>query len=95
MCIMLGVLNTIMSNISFNISFLDELVSNMDHDLRNMVCQVLKQNLKQDQTLFIISHVDLDDRYFDGQIDLRMQYIDDVRRKTICEIIESNYNQSY
>lgn len=95
MCIMLGVLNTIMSNISFNISFLDELVSNMDHDLRNIVCQVLKQNLKQDQTLFIISHVDLDDRYFDGQIDLRMQYIDDVRRKTICEIIESNYNQSY
>lgn len=95
MCIMLGVLNTIMSNISFNISFLDELVSNMDHDLRNMVCQVLKQNLKRDQTLFIISHVDLDDRYFDGQIDLRMQYIDDARRKTICEIIESNYNQSY
>lgn len=86
MCIILGVLGTIMSNISFNITFLDELFSNMDMDLRSTMCQVLRTNHKSGQTLFIISHVDLESKYFDGQIDARLEFIDEVHRKSVYTI---------
>lgn len=77
MCIILGILDVIMSNINFNICFLDELFSNMDGDLRQLMCHVLKNNLKEDQILFIISHVELDDKYFDGEIHAELEYIKD------------------
>lgn len=83
MCIIMGVLGTIMSNISFNITFLDELFSNLDAELRSTMCRVLKQNQKPDQTLFIISHVDLESKYFDGQIDAHLEYMDEVHKKSV------------
>lgn len=86
MCIILGMLGTIMSAVSFNIMFLDELLSNMDFDLRTIICKVLRKNLKQDQTLFIISHIDIDDKYFDGDIQARLHYIDDIHRESIYTI---------
>lgn len=86
MCIILGVLDTIMSNISFNITFLDELVSNQDADLRSMMCMVLKQNMRPDQTMFVISHTELDNRYFDGQIVARLEHIDETREKSVYTI---------
>lgn len=89
MCIIMGVLGTIMNNISFNIIFLDELFSNMDADLRSTMCQVLKQNMKLNQSLFVISHVDLESKYFDGQIDTKLQYIDEIHRKSIYTIIQN------
>ena len=70
MSIILGILNVIMSNINFNILFLDELFSNMDAVLRDDMCQVLKENLQQDQSMFVISHTDLDSKWFDGGIDI-------------------------
>jgi ABC-type thiamine transport system ATPase subunit len=79
----MGVLGTIMSNISFNITFLDELFSNMDAELRSTMCQVLRQNQKPGQTLFIISHVELDNKYFDGQINAKLEYIDEVHKKSV------------
>ncbi len=83
MCVIMGVLGTIMSNISFNITFLDELFSNMDAELRSTMCQVLRQNQKPGQTLFIISHVELDNKYFDGQINAKLEYIDEVHKKSV------------
>ena len=83
MCVIMGVLGTIMSNISFNITFLDELFSNMDAELRSTMCQVLRQNQKPGQTLFIISHVELDSKYFDGQINAKLEYIDEVHKKSV------------
>lgn len=71
-CIILGVLKTIMKTVNFNISFFDELISNMDHDLRDTVCKVLKSNLLPNQTLFMISHVDIDKNYFDGIIESKL-----------------------
>lgn len=71
-CIILGVLKTIMKTVNFNISFFDELISNMDHDLRDTVCKVLKSNLSSNQTLFMISHVDIDKNYFDGIIESKL-----------------------
>lgn len=72
--IILGVLKTIMNNVNFNISFLDELISNMDADLRDVICKVLKSNIKTNQTIFIISHVDMDTTYFDGRIEASLSY---------------------
>ena len=77
MCIILGILDVIMSNVNFNICFLDELFSNMDADLRQIMCQVLKNNIKPEQILFIISHIELDDKYFNGEIKAELEYIND------------------
>ena len=90
MCIIMGVLGTIMSNISFNITFLDELFSNLDSELRSTMCQVLRQNQKPDQTLFIISHVELENKYFDGQINAKLEYIDEVHKKSVYTLEKNN-----
>ena len=73
MVIILGVLGTIINPNKFNIMFLDELFSNLDSDLRNELCGVLRKFLKDDNTIFIISHTDLDERYFDGEISMKLE----------------------
>jgi ABC-type multidrug transport system ATPase subunit len=75
MCIILGILDVIMNNVNFNICFLDELFSNMDGELRQLMCHVLKKNLKDGQILFTISHVELEDKYFNGEIKAELEYI--------------------
>ena len=87
MCIILGILDVIMNNINFNICFLDELFSNMDGDLRQLMCHVLKSNIKENQILFIISHVELDDKYFNGEISSKLEYVDNsILKKSVYKI---------
>lgn len=74
MCIILGVLKVIFSGVNFNVMFLDELFSNMDSDLRSKVCNVLKSELKDNQTIFIISHQEISDANFDGSINAKLTY---------------------
>lgn len=71
MMIILGVLGTIIGTASTNVIFLDELFSNLDGYLRNDMCSVLKNFIKPKDTMFIISHQDLDDRWFDGTIKIK------------------------
>lgn len=71
MMIILGVLGTIIGTASTNVIFLDELFSNLDGYLRNDMCSVLKKFIKPNDTMFIISHQDLDDRWFDGTIKIK------------------------
>lgn len=82
MIIILGVLGTIIGSSSINIMFLDELFSNLDTNLRNEMCLVLKETLSKDNTLFIISHQDLDEQYFDGCIGLKLENIDQFEKKS-------------
>ena len=70
--IILGVLGTIIGSSSTNVIFLDELFSNLDGGLRNDMCSVLHRFLKTDNTMFIISHQDLDERYFNGTVKLHL-----------------------
>ena len=63
MIIILGVLGTVLGSEACNIIFLDELFSNLDAELRNEMCGVLREFITPSQTLFIISHMDIDDRY--------------------------------
>ena len=53
--------------------FLDELFSNLDANLRNEMCMVLKEATPKDNTMFIISHQDLDEQYFDGYIHMKLE----------------------
>lgn len=72
-CIILGVLKVITSNSNFNICLLDELLSNMDVELRQLVCKVLKENIRDNQTVFIISHTEFEDKNFDGIINVELK----------------------
>lgn len=92
MCIILGVLNTIVSCVSFNILFLDELISNAHKELRDDICCVLKQNIKPNQTIFLITHADVEQKYFDGEIHTGLQYIDEVHKKSVYNI---NYTSQH
>lgn len=80
MCIILGVLKVIFSGVNFNIMFLDELFSNMDADLRSKVCNVLKSEIKENQTIFIISHQEISDANFDGAIHAKLSYSNGVEK---------------
>lgn len=90
MTIILGILSVIMHNINFNVMFLDELMSNMDMDLRDMLCEVLRQNCKEGQTLFIISHTDLDDKYFNGSLNVSLEKKDDFRKQSVIKVINNH-----
>ena len=72
MMIILGVLGTVIGSSSANVIFLDELFSNLDGNLRNDMCSVLHNFISADDTMFVISHQDLDDRYFNGTIKLHL-----------------------
>ena len=64
--IILSILRVLMSSVNFNICFIDELLSNMDEEMRDIMCLLLKHNKQDGQTLFIIGHARLRDDLFDG-----------------------------
>lgn len=86
MVIILGVLGTIIGSNGINILFLDELFSNLDASLRNEMCCVLRESLKPDSTIFIISHTDLEDKYFDGNIYMKLEVKDQYEKHSRTSI---------
>jgi ABC-type thiamine transport system ATPase subunit len=78
MMIILGVLGTVIGSSSTNVIFLDELFSNLDGGLRNDMCSVLHNFIGPNDTMFVISHQELNEQYFNGtmklHIDLKGQY---------------------
>lgn len=86
MTAMLGVLSVIMHNVNFNIMFLDELISNMHSELRDMVCEVLKASLQPGQTIFLISHTDLNSSYLDGEIESKINLTNKYNKETTLKI---------
>lgn len=88
MAIILGVLSIIMHNINFNIIFLDELMSNMDTDLRDSMCELLQSICKENQTVFIISHTDLNEKFFMGSIYTKLEDCGNFRKSSKVEIIK-------
>ena len=90
MIIILGVLGTIIGSSSVNIIFLDELFSNLDNTLRNEMCGVLREFIKPDDTMFIISHQDLDEHYFDGRINMKLELRNQFEKHSVAEIEEIN-----
>ena len=74
MMIILGVLGTVIGSTSANVIFLDELFSNLDGGLRNDMCSVLHNFISENDTMFVISHQDLDERYFNGTLKLHIDH---------------------
>lgn len=86
MVTILGVLGTVIGSNGVNILFLDELFSNLDASLRNEMCSVLRESLKEDSSIFIISHTDLEDKYFDGEIHMRLEIKDQYEKHSNINI---------
>lgn len=72
MVIILGVLNSILTRINTNIIFLDELFSNLDAGARTEMIGVLRCTLPKDSSIFIVSHQDMEDALFDGQLKMQL-----------------------
>lgn len=66
--IIFGVLNNIISNVDFNILFLDELFSNMDANTRNIMLNLLNETISKEKSVFVVNHAEMQDDYFDHKI---------------------------
>ena len=90
MMIILGVFGTIIGSASANVIFLDELFSNLDGGLRNDMCSVLHKFISANDTMFVISHQDLDDKYFNGTLKLHIDHRGQYEKHSSVTIIENN-----
>lgn len=90
MMIILGVFGTIIGSASANVIFLDELFSNLDGGLRNDMCSVLHKFISANDTMFVISHQDLDDKYFNGTLKLHIDQKGQYEKHSTVTIIENN-----
>ena len=90
MMIILGVLGTIIGSNSANVIFLDELFSNLDGGLRNDMCSVLHNFISSNDTMFVISHQDLDERYFNGTIKLHIDHKGQFEKHSSVTMIVNN-----
>ena len=68
MVIVLSILKVLLNSFNMNVLFLDELFSNLDNEARDTMCSLLKEELNQDKTIFIISHQPLNMDIVDGKI---------------------------
>ena len=73
MIIIMSVLGTVMGSNSLNIVFLDELFSNMHSELRNEMSWMLRDDMKPDETIFIVSHYEINEGFFDGTIRINLE----------------------
>ena len=71
--IIFGILQNIIANVNFNVIFLDELFSNMDSDSRNTMLGLIKENFKDDKSVFIMNHAEMSDDYFKHKIRVSLQ----------------------
>lgn len=87
--IILSVLGTVMGSNSLNIMFLDELFSNMHSELRNEMCWLLRETMKEDDTIFIISHYDINEGFFDGTVKLHLEQIGQYKQQSQIEVVKN------
>ena len=86
MIIILAILGTVMGNNSLNVIFLDELFSNMHSDLRNEMSWLLRDNMKKDDTMFIVSHYEINEGFFDGTIKMELVKVGEYKEQSKVEI---------
>lgn len=71
--IIFGILSNIISNVDFNILFLDELFSNMDSNTRNIMLNLLNETISKKKSVFVVNHAEMADDYFDHKIRVTLQ----------------------
>lgn len=72
MVIILAVISSLISKVSSNVIFLDELFSNLDPSTRSSLVAVLRAVLPQNSSVLIVSHQSVDDGLFDGHIKMKL-----------------------
>lgn len=92
--IIFGVIANVISNVDFNIFFLDELFSNMDSDSRNTMLSLLKENLRDERTIFVVNHAEMQDDYFDHKIRVKLETRKIMDKKEPVIIYSSKYEQT-
>lgn len=90
MVIVLAVLSSLISKVSSNIIFLDELFSNLDPRTRSELVSVLRASLPVNTTVLIVSHQDIDDGLFDGHIKAKLAPSEDGVDRTELKITQLN-----
>ncbi len=73
LAIIFGILQNIIANVNLNILFLDELFSNMDVNSRNIMISLLKENMEDGKTIFIINHAEMGDDLFSHKIRVKLE----------------------
>jgi ABC-type thiamine transport system ATPase subunit len=73
--------------------FLDELFSNLDNNLRGEMCAVLKESVDPNNTVFIISHTELEDKYFDGELHMKLEVSEQYEKHS--KILVKNFVTEY
>lgn len=73
LAIIFGILHNIIVNVDCNILFLDELFSNMDVNARNIMLNLLNEQMDNNKTIFIINHAEMNDDYFKHKIRVKLE----------------------
>ena len=68
MVIILAFIKTFITQIDFNVYFMDELMGNIDADLRDEMCALLKDTLDEGDVMFLICHSPINQEWLDGII---------------------------
>jgi DNA repair exonuclease SbcCD ATPase subunit len=71
--IVFGILQNVISNVDMNVLIMDELMSNMDSDARNVMLSVLKESMSEGKSIFIVNHAEMNDDYFDHKIRVNLK----------------------
>ena len=82
MVIILAVLNSIMARVNTNIIFLDELFSNLDGATRTELIGVLRYILPKNSSILVVSHQDIDNNLFDGQLRMELKESENNQKQT-------------
>lgn len=72
MVIILAIISSLVSKVSSNVIFLDELFGNLDPRTRSELIPVLRASLPTNSTVLIVSHQDMDEDLFDGKIKMKL-----------------------
>jgi hypothetical protein len=57
------------------------------------MCGVLKETIGDDTTIFIISHMDMENKHFDGTLALKLENRDGFEKHTVVNI-KTNFQKS-
>ena len=93
--IIFGVIANVIANVDFNIFFLDELMSNMDSDSRNMMLTLLKDNLRENRTIFVVNHAEMADDFFDHKIRVKLETKKIIEKKEPVLVYASKYEKIF
>ena len=96
LAVIFGVLQNIIANVDFNILFLDELFSNMDVEARNTMLTLLKENLFENKSIFVINHAEMQDDFFNHKIKVKLENKKILKKKDEEIIVKSSkYEQVF